>query len=72
MSRNDESDRQYLLLVRILGTVVQDQGLAEEFGLSPIDCLSYRVAAKFVEDMGNTSTQIADEALELNGVKLSD
>jgi phosphate uptake regulator len=70
--RNDESNRQYLLLARILGTVVQDQGLAEKFGLSSVNCLSYSLAAKFVEELGSTSMQVANEALALNGVKLSD
>lgn len=72
VARNDESTRQYLLLVRILSTVAQDQRLAEKLGLNPIDCLSYVLAARFVEDLGNTSMQVANVALGLNGVKLSD
>ncbi len=72
VARNDESDRQYLFLVRILGTVAQDQGLAEKLGLSPIDCLSYVLAARFVADLGNASMRVANETLGLNGVKPSD
>ena len=72
VARNSESTRQYLLLVRILSTVAQDQGLAEKLGLGPVDCLSYSLAAKFVEDLGDTSRQVANEALGLNGIKLSD
>jgi phosphate uptake regulator len=70
--RNDESHRQYLLLVRILGTVAQDQGLAEKLGLNSIDCLNYSLAARFVQDLGDAAMQVANEALGLNGVKLSD
>jgi phosphate uptake regulator len=72
VARNDESIRQYLLLFRIVGMVAQDQGLAEKFGMTPIDYLCYGLAARFVEDLGNASLQAANEALRFNGVKLSD
>jgi hypothetical protein len=54
VARNDESERQYLFLVRILGTIAPDQGLAE------------------MVNLGNMSMQMANEAVGLNGVKLSD
>jgi phosphate uptake regulator len=72
VARNDESERQYLFMVRILGTIAKNQGLAEKFGLTSIDCLNYRFAAWLVADLGTTSAQVANGVLALNGVKLSD
>ncbi len=72
VARNDESERQYLLLVRILSTIAQDHGLAEKLGLGPVDCLSYSLAARFVQELGSAATRVTTGALRLNGVKLSD
>ena len=72
VARDDESDRQYFLLVRVLRTTIQDSGLSEKLGLTSIECLDYRLAASFVEAVGDASVQMANQALELNGVKLSE
>src|SRR4030043_1359522 len=39
IARDDESNRLYFLLVRILRTIIQNPGLSEKLGISPIDCL---------------------------------
>jgi phosphate uptake regulator len=72
VARDDESDRQYFLLVRVLYTIIQDSGLSEKLGLTSIECLDYRLAASLIESMGDASVQVANQALELNGVKLSE
>jgi phosphate uptake regulator len=71
MARDDESNRLYFLLVRILRTIIQNPGLSEKLGLSPIDCLDFRLAASLVEAIGDASVQVAAKVLELDGVRLS-
>ncbi|MEM4733582.1 MAG: phosphate uptake regulator PhoU [Candidatus Bathyarchaeia archaeon] len=39
IARDDESNRLYFLLVRILRTILQAPSLSEKLGISPIDCL---------------------------------
>ena len=72
VARDDESNRLYFLLVRILRTIIQNPGLSEKLGITAIDCLGYRLAASLVESVGDDSVQIADKAVELNGVKVSE
>jgi phosphate uptake regulator len=72
VARDDESDRQYFLLVRVLRTLIQDSGLSQKLGLTPIDCMDYRLAASYVESLGDEAMEIANATLELNGVKPSE
>jgi phosphate uptake regulator len=71
MVRDDEVNRLYFLLVRILRTVIQNPGLSENLGVRPIDCLDYRLAASLVEALGDECVGIASKAVELKGAKLS-
>lgn len=59
IERDDEVDRLYFLLVRLLRSVALDPSLGVEVGLSPIDCLDYRVASGILEKIGDTSVQLA-------------
>ncbi len=70
--RDDESNRLYFLLVRILRTIIQNPSLSEKLGITPIDCLDYRLAASLIEAIGDASVQIAAKTIELGGVKLSE
>jgi len=72
IARDDESNRLYFLLVRILRTILQAPSLSEKLGITPIDCLDYRLAASLIEAMGDTCVQVATKTIELNGVKLSE
>lgn len=72
MARDDENNRLYFLLVRILRTVVQSAGLGEKLGLTTLECLDYRLAANLIEAMGDICVQIAAKTLELNGAKPSE
>ncbi len=65
IDRDDEVNRQYFLLVRILRTVIQNPSLSEKLGILPIDCLDYRLTASLVESIGDQSVQIAGKALRL-------
>jgi phosphate uptake regulator len=71
IARDDEGDRQYFLLVRVLRTIIQDPGLGEKLGVTPVECMDYRLAASFVEGVGDASTRVAAGTLELGGVALS-
>jgi len=72
IARDDESNRLYFLLVRILRTILQNPRLSEKLGIPPIECLDYRLAASLVEAIGDASVKIAAKTLELNGVKPSE
>src|SRR3990170_1648729 len=72
IARDDESNRLYFLLVRILRTITQNPSLSEKLGITPIDCLDYRLAASLVEAIGDACVQVASKTLELNGVKPSE
>jgi len=53
IARDDESNRLYFLLVRILRTIIQNPRLNEKLGLTPIECLDYRLAASLIEGIGD-------------------
>jgi phosphate uptake regulator len=71
IARDNEVNRLYFLLVRILRTVIQNPGLGEKLDVRPIDCLDYRLVASLVESIGDQSVQMARKVLALRGVKLS-
>lgn len=71
IARDDEVNRQYFLLVRILRTVIQNPSLSEKLGILPIDCLDYRLTASLVESIGDQSVQIAGKAKRLKEEKLA-
>lgn len=71
-ARDDEVNRLYFLLVRILRTVIRDPQLSERLKITPIDCLDYRLIASFVEGIGDQSVQIADTLNALKGTKLKE
>jgi len=66
VDRDNEVNRLYFLLVRILRTVIRNPSLSEKLGIRPIDCLDYRLAASLVESIGDQSTQVAQNAIELH------
>lgn len=70
IARDDESNRLYFLLVRILRTIIQNPSLSEKLGVSPIDCLDYRLAASLVEAIGDDCVRTARKIMELRGAKL--
>jgi len=70
ISRDNEVNRLYFLLVRILRTVIQNPGLSEKLMIRPIDCLDYRLTANLVESIGDQSAQVAENATKL-GTKIA-
>jgi phosphate uptake regulator len=72
IARDDENNRLYFLLVRILRTIIQSPGLGEKLGLTGIECLDYRLAASLVEAMGDACAQVAAQTLALGNTKPSE
>ena len=58
-SRDDEVDRQYFLLVRLIRSAMMDQKLARKLNLSNIDILDYRIAANHLESAGDHMVEFA-------------
>jgi phosphate uptake regulator len=72
VARDDESNRLYFLLVRILRTIIQNPSLSDKLGVSPIDCLDYRLAASLVEAIGDECVRVALKTAELKGAKVTE
>lgn len=72
IARDDEVNRLYFLLVRILRTIVQNPGLSEKMGVRPIECLDYRLAGSFVEAIGDECVRIALKTVELKDAKITE
>ncbi len=71
IERDAESNKLYFLLVRILRTIIQNPSFSEKLGITPIECLDYRLAASLIEGIGDACVQVASKTIALNGVKLS-
>jgi len=70
IARDNEVDRLYFLVVRILRTIIQNPQLSEKLEVYPIDCLDYRLTASLVESVGDQASQIAEHTIELKETKL--
>lgn len=72
MARDYEGNRLYFLLVRILRTIIQNPSLSEKLGVTPIECLDYRLAASLVEAIGDECVRVSMKTIELKGEKLDE
>jgi phosphate uptake regulator len=72
IARDDEVNRLHFLLVRILRTITQNPELSEKLGVSPIECLDYRLVASLVEAIGDECVRLAMKVTELKGTKLAE
>jgi len=70
-SRDNEVNRQYFLLVRLIRSTMIDRRLASIFNLENIDVLDYRIAANLLEGVGDTIVELA-EALYNTSLSQSD
>jgi len=59
-NRDDEVNRQYFLLVRLIRSIMIDSRLASVFNLENIDVLDYRVAANLIETAGDTIVELGN------------
>lgn len=56
--RDEEVNRVYFLLIRLLRGALRNPALADRYMLSLIDYLDYRVAAKIIESIGDIAAQL--------------
>ncbi len=63
VERDEDVDRLYFLLVRVVRAALTDAAIADKFGASPIDCLDYRILASLVEKFADYATDIAHSTL---------
>ena len=67
--RDDEVDRQYFLLVRLIRSAMMDQKLAGKLNLSNIDILDYRIAANHLESAGDYIVDLATSVHDLSRIR---
>ena len=72
IARDDEVNRLYFLLVRILRTIIQNPSLGEKLGIRSIDCLDYRLCASLVETIGDRAVEIGHKALALKDTMVTE
>jgi len=58
-SRDNEVNRQYFLLVRLIRSTMIDKRLANAFNLESIDILDYRIAANLLEAEGDSIVELS-------------
>jgi phosphate uptake regulator len=68
--RDDEVDRQYFLLVRLIRSAMMDQRLAGKLNLSNIDILDYRIAANLLESAGDYIVDLAGTMQDFSRIKV--
>ena len=68
-NRDDEIDRQYFLLVRLIRSTMVDKKLANALNLENIDILDYRIAANLLEAAGDTIVELANSIVSLSLMK---
>src|SRR5919109_734779 len=69
-SRDDEVDRQYFLLVRLIRSAMMDQKLARKLNLSNIDILDYRIAANHLESAGDYICEFSSNLPSISRTKI--
>lgn len=72
IARDEEVNRLYFLLIRILRTIIQNPSLSEKLGVKPLECLDYRLVASLVENIGDECVRVAYKVAALKGAKFPD
>ncbi|MCS7136217.1 MAG: PhoU domain-containing protein [Nitrososphaerota archaeon] len=70
LQRDEEVDRHYFTLVRIVRFAIRDPEIARKIGLSQLRLMDFRLVAKFLEDSGDHAALISTEVLKNNGPQL--
>lgn len=64
VERDEEVDRLYFLLVRMVRAALTDLSTAQRIHASPVDCLDYRLLSSLIEHFGDYSASIAQNVPE--------
>lgn len=65
IKRDEDLNRIYFLIVRQLRTIIRNPRLAEKAGIKLYECLDYRLAAKYIESVGDEAVSIAKSTIRL-------
>jgi phosphate uptake regulator len=68
VERDEEVDRWYFLLVRLVRAAISDTYLLEKIKVSSVDCLDFRLLASYIENFADYSVTIAENTQ--NGVAI--
>jgi len=63
VERDEEVDRLYFLLVRLVRSGIRTPSLLEKLSIRPVDCLDYRLLAVFIESFADCAVEVANKAL---------
>lgn len=66
--RDSEVDKLYFLIVRQLRSALQNTGFAEKVGVSPLECLDFRIIAKNVEEIGDSAEAASRNLLDISAI----
>ncbi len=69
--RDDEVDKLYFLLVRQLRTAVYNVAIARKLGVTPLECLDLRIAAKYIEAIADCAVKVAEGAISMGELGMS-
>jgi phosphate uptake regulator len=64
VKRDDEVDRLYFLLVRLIRATILNPRLGEKMNILPIDGLDYRLIASYIESIADYSCKIAEKIID--------
>jgi phosphate uptake regulator len=70
LQRDEEVDRHYFTLVRIVRFAIRDPEIAKKIGLSQLRLMDFRLVAKFLEDSGDHAASISMEVLKNKGPQI--
>jgi len=59
VERDEEVDRLYFLLVRMVRAALTDLSIAERIHANPVDCLDYRLLSSLIEHFGDYAASVA-------------
>ncbi|MBU7042121.1 MAG: phosphate uptake regulator PhoU [Theionarchaea archaeon] len=68
IARDSEVDKLYFLIVRQLRSALQNTGFAERVGVSPLECLDFRIVAKNIEEIGDSAEVASRNFLEIDAI----
>ncbi len=70
--RDEEVDRWYFLLVRLVRAAIADTYLLEKIKVSSVDCLDFRLLGSYIETFADYAVTIAENTQEKVGVPKSE
>ncbi|MFH1328687.1 MAG: phosphate uptake regulator PhoU [Candidatus Bathyarchaeota archaeon] len=70
LKRDEEVNRLYFLLVRLLRTLIINPRLSEKLSVSLIDCLDYRLVATLIENIADQAVEMAKATIILHNQEL--